>query len=253
MYFKLLTLLITLDLVCFTDDFLTNGDWDIERVFSRSNTRLYSCCPSAFSDVTVQLVLSRKPLYHVIHLVLPIAILSLLTLANFAIPVASGERIGYVVTILLSMLVYLLLLANTLPETSDVVPLLEIFVILTLCTIFASLLATTVVMVCYHKEGTPPKWLQKLCRKSSCKKPSNLKATVKPQEEKEKITLEVIEEEASTSPDEPKPQPSDEASDEQLSWKEVSNSIDRIFFVFFLMIPISFFIALVAVPLNMSD
>lgn len=236
----------------FTDDFLTNGDWTIDKIISRSNTRLYSCCPAAFSDVTVILVLKRKPLYHVLHLVLPIAILSLLTLANFAIPVASGERIGYVVTILLAMTVYLLLLADTLPETSDVVPLLEIFVILVLCTIFFSLLATTAVMACYHKEGTPPTWLQKLCRRCCrCKtpKPSKDETIVKPNRRKERRgdTLEMIPEEAILDI------PRAWSKDEQISWKEVSNDLDRMFFIIFLVIPVAFFVALIAVPLNIES
>ena len=41
--------------------------------------------------------------------------------------------------------------------------------------------------------------------------------------------------------------------DEQISWKEVSNNLDRLFFLFFLVIPVAFFIALVAVPLNIES
>ena len=212
---------------------------------SSSNSRLYSCCPVAFSDVTVTISVKRKPLYHVLHLVIPIALLSFLTLATFTIPVASGERISYVVTILLAMTVYLLLLADNLPETSEVVPLLEIFVITTLVTIFLSLLATIGVLVCFYKAGTPPGWLQKLCQKYCCRKS---KATVKPQRKDKSMEMSP----EGTCADIPSVLASGWSKTEEFSWEDVSNSLDRMFFIIFLIIPVTFFIALIGTALNVS-
>lgn len=176
------------------------------------------------------------------HLIIPIAILGILTLVNFAIPSESGERIGYVMTILLSMSVYLLLLGAALPETSDVVPLLGIFVVLTMMTIFLSLLATIAVLKVYHRTGSPPKWLIKIlttlrCNRSSCcKKETKVRARgaegIQAVNEDNNTTLRSILKKRAVE-EEP-----------TMTWQEVSVFLDRVFFMLFLIIPLAVYTSL---------
>ena len=170
------------------------------------------------------------------HLIIPIAILGILTLVNFAIPCESGERIGYVMTILLSTSVYLLLLAAALPETSDVVPLLEIFVVLTMVTIFLSLLATISVLKVYHRSGYPPEWMIRLlmklrcCRSSCCRKETKIRA--RPVTGTQVMTEDVSESIRGIL----KKRAVDE--EPEITWQDVSGYLDRLFFILFLIVPI---------------
>ena len=247
-YYKIQSITVTNWNICvlLPDDFLKNGEWTIEKIKSSKHTRRYPCCIAPFSEVTVTIQLTRKPLYHVMHLIIPIAILGMLTLVNFGIPSESGERIGYVMTILLAMSVYLLLLGDTLPETSDVVPLLGIFVVMTMATIFLSLLATVAVLKIYHKEGNPPKSLCRFLRKFCCKETICCK---KATEEKLRAKSKKVEGAREGN------QNINNSlrgilkhrmviEDPKMTWQDVSVLLDRLFFVLFLIIPLAIYVAL---------
>ena len=65
---------------------------------------------------------------------------------SFAIPCESGERIGFCITVLLAMSVYLLLVADSVPKTSDQIPVLGVNFILTFVEIFLALISTIIVI-----------------------------------------------------------------------------------------------------------
>jgi hypothetical protein len=94
------------------------------------------------------------------YLVAPCLLLSILTLISFWIPSESGERIGFVTTLLLGMMVFLLVVPDSLPESSQSVPVLGILLMCTLVLITLVLLATIAVLRCFHATGTPPRYLQ---------------------------------------------------------------------------------------------
>ena len=71
------------------------------------------------SYVVFELVLQRKPHYVVLNIIIPIIALSILNVFVFCIPVESGERISYCLTVLLSLAVFLTLVGQTLPKTSE--------------------------------------------------------------------------------------------------------------------------------------
>ena len=56
------------------------------------------------------------------YIILPCFILSGMVLATFLLPVQSGEKISLGVSILVAISVFLLLVAENVPDTSDSVP-----------------------------------------------------------------------------------------------------------------------------------
>lgn len=122
---------------------------------------LSSCCSDAFSVVGFELVLKRKPMYFVLNLIVPSAILCVLSLLSFIIPSESGERIGFITTILLAMSVYLLIIADVLPETSKEIPVTGLLFIVAIGENAVILIATIIVLRCFHGTGEPPAWLQR--------------------------------------------------------------------------------------------
>ena len=104
--------------------FLENGEWDLLEIPHTKHSRMYKCCPEPFSDVTFWVVIRRKPLYYVFNLIMPSIFLTATTLLTFVLPVESGEKVSLGVTVLLALTVFLLLVAETMPTTSESIPLI---------------------------------------------------------------------------------------------------------------------------------
>ncbi len=73
------------------------------------------------------LKLQRKAQYSVINVIAPIVLLSLMDLLVFWLPPESGEKVSLGITVLLSFSVFLLVVDERMPRTSDTVPLLSEF------------------------------------------------------------------------------------------------------------------------------
>ena len=98
--------------------FQPNEQWDVVGSESELGIRLSA------SNARFTVLLRRKPLYFLINVVLPILILSTITLAVFWLPADSGEKVGLSVTIVLAFSVMQLVVADIIPRTSDTVPIL---------------------------------------------------------------------------------------------------------------------------------
>jgi len=116
--------------------------------------------------------MGRKFEYHMFYMVAPCLVIAILTLASFWIPSESGERIGFVTTLLLGMMVFLLIVPDSLPESSKSIPILGILMMTTIVMVGFTLLATILILRCYHATGTPPR-----CLRCLAPKPSKFKQT----------------------------------------------------------------------------
>jgi len=73
--------------------------------------------------ITYTVQMRRKPLFYVFNMIMPCFIITLISLLGFYIPSNSGEKVSMGITTLLSMTVFLMLVAENMPPTSDVLPL----------------------------------------------------------------------------------------------------------------------------------
>lgn len=142
---------------------MTNGQWIIEDidVISYETTDNSGCC-GRFSELTYKLSLVRKPKYLIFYLVTPIIILLVLSVLSFFIPTESGERIGFVTTILLSLIVFLEMIPEYLPRSSDQIPILGLFMIISLSIISLVLISTIFIVLCHFREGVPPHLIKRV-------------------------------------------------------------------------------------------
>ena len=69
--------------------------------------------------------LERKSQYTIINILIPIILLSIMDLLVFWLPPESGEKVSLGITVLLSFSVFLLVVDERMPRTSDAVPLLS--------------------------------------------------------------------------------------------------------------------------------
>lgn len=108
------------------------------------------------SLIEYTLKIKRRPLYYTMLMIMPCVVCTLLVLASFAIPPEISERIGFCSTVMLSISVYLLIMADILPEKSDTLPILGIYYIITMLEITLPIIGTIIVFRIYHSVSEPP-------------------------------------------------------------------------------------------------
>lgn len=121
----------------------------------------YRCCPEPYPYLTYDIIIRRRTMYYILNFLTPCVLMSALTILGFFLPVESGERMNVGVTVLLSLTVILLLLAEELPATSEVVPLISRYYTITMVNVFISIMFTCVVLTFHHHAPTPlPAWVR---------------------------------------------------------------------------------------------
>ncbi|GBL78634.1 Neuronal acetylcholine receptor subunit alpha-7 [Araneus ventricosus] len=105
-------------------NYVENGEWDLITMLVERNEVYYSCCQEPYPDVTFHIVLRRRPLFYVFNLILPCMLITGIALLSFYMPSDSGEKVTLGITTLLSMTVFLMVIGESMPPTSDTVPLI---------------------------------------------------------------------------------------------------------------------------------
>ncbi|GAV00794.1 hypothetical protein RvY_11594-2 [Ramazzottius varieornatus] len=145
--------------------FMSNGEWELIGAPARRNVITYACCPEPYVDVTFTIIIRRRVLFYVFNLMLPCALISSIALLGFCLPVESGEKLTLGVTILLSLTVFLLLVAESMPATSDAIPLIgTYFTLIMVMTGFSVVLTVIVLNVHFRTADTHIMypWIRKL-------------------------------------------------------------------------------------------
>jgi len=127
-------------------EFYQSVEWDILSVPAQRNVKFYTCCDEPYLDITFNITMRRKTLFYTVNLIIPCMGISFLTVLVFYLPSDSGEKVSLSISILLSLTVFFLLLAEIIPPTSLVVPLLGKFVLFTMILDTFSICVTVVVL-----------------------------------------------------------------------------------------------------------
>ncbi|XP_035649511.1 cholinergic receptor, nicotinic, alpha 11 [Oncorhynchus keta] len=142
--------------------YMSNGEWDLVGVPGTRSEVFYDCCKEPYPDVTFVVTIRRRTLYYALNLLIPCVLLSSMTLLIFLLPADSGEKISLGITVLLSLTVFMLLVAEIMPATSDSIPLIGQYFASTMIIVGMSVIATTVVLQYHHHDpngGQMPKWV----------------------------------------------------------------------------------------------
>ncbi|XP_061172778.1 neuronal acetylcholine receptor subunit alpha-6-like [Saccostrea echinata] len=148
---------------------------------------------SALADydnlLEVRLTLERRYLYFLINMLAPILLLSLLNPLVFALPVESGERLSYAITIFLSFAVFMTLLSDSIPKSSEPMSMMSYFLIVTMSISTLIIVLAVVTMRLHFKDPILPvsshcvfilNVLRFRCLWRSCRKSENkIKVVVK--------------------------------------------------------------------------
>ncbi|KAK4011882.1 acetylcholine receptor subunit alpha-like 1 [Daphnia magna] len=128
-------------------EYYLSVEWDIMKVPAQRNEKYYSCCgDTPFPDIFFNITLRRKTLFYTVNLIIPCVGISCLSVLVFYLPADSGEKMSLCVSILLSLTVFFLLLAEIIPPTSLTVPLLGKYLLFTMILVTLSVLVTIIVL-----------------------------------------------------------------------------------------------------------
>ncbi|NXF21710.1 ACHA7 protein, partial [Rhodinocichla rosea] len=143
-------------------NYISNGEWDLVGVPGKRNEMYYECCKEPYPDVTYTITMRRRTLYYGLNLLIPCVLISGLALLVFLLPADSGEKISLGITVLLSLTVFMLLVAEIMPATSDSVPLIAQYFASIMVIVGLSVVVTVLVLQFHHHDpqaGKMPKWV----------------------------------------------------------------------------------------------
>lgn len=107
-------------------NYYPNGEWDLES----TSVTAYSPDDGSYNHGEILpgaeavLRLRRRPVYYIISTILPISMLSLLNVLVFLLPTNTGEKMTLAVTVLLSFTVFMSVVNEVMPKTSNSVSIL---------------------------------------------------------------------------------------------------------------------------------
>jgi hypothetical protein len=95
------------------DRYVPHNAWEIK------DTAVWKPYVQQQEVLVFKLNLKRNSGFYLLNLILPICVLGILNLLVFLLPPVSGERVGYSITVLLSIVVFLTITSSSLPGTSE--------------------------------------------------------------------------------------------------------------------------------------
>jgi len=96
----------------------------VDELRRERHVTVYSCCVEPYPDVTIYIHMRRGSLFYVVNLIAPCFLIFIISFLGFFLPVESGDKVNLETTILLALVVFLLLIIETMPPTPDVIPVL---------------------------------------------------------------------------------------------------------------------------------
>ena len=128
--------------------------WTLLSTKTERNELEYTCCPGTlYADVTFHLHFQRRSLFYVLNLIFPIVMITVLTIWIFILPAQTGERMSVGVTLLLAVTVFMILVTEMIPESSESVPLVGRFFIFCMVIMFFIIISVGFVNDVYNRTG----------------------------------------------------------------------------------------------------
>uniref|UniRef100_A0A8C5UPZ8 Cholinergic receptor nicotinic alpha 3 subunit n=1 Tax=Microcebus murinus TaxID=30608 RepID=A0A8C5UPZ8_MICMU len=144
-------------------DYWESGEWAIIKAPGYKHDIKYNCCEEIYPDITYSLYIRRLPLFYTINLIIPCLLISFLTVLVFYLPSDCGEKVTLCISVLLSLTVFLLVITETIPSTSLVIPLIGEYLLFTMIFVTLSIVITVFVLNVHYRTPTThsmPAWVK---------------------------------------------------------------------------------------------
>ena len=106
------------------ENFVENSEWKLEGISQRNET-INGQLTAVFT-----LTLKRNHAFIVFYVTVPVILLSLLNAVTFILPVSSGEKSGFAITVFLSFLIYVIATFLKMPESSDSISFFAVYLLI---------------------------------------------------------------------------------------------------------------------------
>ncbi|CAI5455195.1 unnamed protein product [Caenorhabditis angaria] len=116
--------------------------------------------------IVITIHMHRRPLFYVFNHIVPCVLISSMAVLGFLMPPETGEKINMIITTLLSMGVYLQSITESIPPTSEGVPLIGMYYVSSLLMVCLAT-CVNVITLNMHRNGAAnqgrhvPAWMQK--------------------------------------------------------------------------------------------
>lgn len=114
------------------------------------------------TDITFYIIIRRKTLFYTVNLILPTVLISFLCVLVFYLPAEAGEKVTLGISILLSLVVFLLLVSKILPPTSLVLPLIAKYLLFTFIMNTVSILVTVIIINWNFRGPRTHRWVERI-------------------------------------------------------------------------------------------
>ncbi|XP_060556968.1 neuronal acetylcholine receptor subunit alpha-9-like [Ruditapes philippinarum] len=140
--------LVSLTPIVNTDLYEDHGEWEITESSATVVKRVLSGYTMPAVKFSIQL--KRKYSYYLLNMLLPVIVLATMAPFVFILPVESGEKNGFALTILLSLSVVMTIVSDNIPPTSTNVCILSVYLLVTF--IICSVETVVTVITCRFHE-----------------------------------------------------------------------------------------------------
>ncbi|CAG2223631.1 unnamed protein product [Mytilus edulis] len=153
------------------EDYSINGEWNIVSTSQHASELTEEGL--VYSELLFRIVFERLPNYYIMSVIIPVILTAVLTSVTFILPVESGEKVGYILTVLLALAVLLIMFTDSMPTTSKHTSVLVVFLTVTLGLASFVIIVTILIIRLYHEPENyiAPNWMHSLVRRF--RKPQN--------------------------------------------------------------------------------
>ncbi|XP_071145445.1 neuronal acetylcholine receptor subunit alpha-3-like [Mytilus edulis] len=146
---------------------ILQGDWQIAYTPSYGFHATFETISGSNDMLQFWIGLKRIPGHYLMIVVFPTVITAILTFVTFFLPLKSGIRIGYILTVVLALVVLLTFFAETMPSSTEYPSILVGLFTIALGMAFLLIIITVFVMGLYNKPKSyiAPNWMYSMVRK----------------------------------------------------------------------------------------
>ena len=131
-----------------------NQEWKLSGTETVQKIVVYP--DGTYTDVIFHIILERRSMFYTVNLVLPIVLITLLSMLSFILPSDSGERLGVSVTLMLTVTVFMLLITEMIPNSSLHMARVEVFFVFCLLLIILIIIACVFISRIYNRTSIDP-------------------------------------------------------------------------------------------------
>ncbi|XP_064635567.1 neuronal acetylcholine receptor subunit alpha-10-like isoform X2 [Lineus longissimus] len=159
-----------------------NQEWWVDRITVKRHEKYYACCEEPYPDVTFTIHMNRRSLFYIFNLIFPCMLIYVVSMLGFFLPIESGEKVNLEITILLALVVFLMIIGETLPPTPDAIPLLGMLFGATMLMVSIALvmgvIVTNIHLRRYSKQKVP-RWVGRKIIRCDCARQKKSKVRLK--------------------------------------------------------------------------